>query len=223
MNCLTLRQKQAGSRRLVLFWRALFSLVIMGLLGTHSTLALANTSADVAEQQRLWGLLAKGGHVVLIRHTTTVPGIGDPPNFSLGDCATQRNLSEIGRDEAKRIGAEFKRRNVPIGDVLSSPWCRCVDTAKLAFGKVEVWEPLSSSFRLTDKSAGMADVVKRRIQRFGAEPSKPGEPRGNLILVTHQFNINDVTGRSVAMGEMVIARPDGCCSVKVLGVLSAMK
>jgi broad specificity phosphatase PhoE len=230
--------KQAGRSRLVLFWATVFSAVLWGFSLSFSlassSQAEAATSAppasaasaaqakadDIAEQERLWALLAKGGHVVLIRHAATVPGIGDPANFSLDNCATQRNLSDAGRDEARRMGAEFAKRKIPVGRVLSSPWCRCVDTAKLAFGSAEVWEPLSSSFRNTAKSAEMAESVKRRISRFGVDLSKPGAPRGNLVLVTHQFNINDVTGKSVGMGEMVVARPDGCCGVKVLGVIS---
>jgi phosphohistidine phosphatase SixA len=209
-------QKQADSRRLVLFWALMLSLCSVAFA------AKATAPADLAERERLWALLAKGGYVVMIRHAATLPGIGDPPQFSFTDCSTQRNLSDPGRDEARRLGEEFKRRKIPIARVLSSPWCRCVDTAKLAFGQAEVWEPLSSSFRLSDKSASMAEIVKRRISRYGAQRATAGEPRGNLVMVTHQFNINDVTGRSVGMGEMVVARPDGCCGLKVLGVLPAL-
>src|SRR5688572_28986342 len=81
----------------------------------------------------LWALLKKGGQVVLIRHAVTTPGVGDPPGFTIQDCKTQRNLTAAGRKEAERLGAAFRQRAIPVGRVLSSPWCRCLETAKLAF------------------------------------------------------------------------------------------
>lgn len=73
---------------------------------------------------------------MVIWHAATEPRIGDPPGFQLDDCATQRNLSEAGREEARRIGAAFRARGIPIGRVLSRRWCRCLETAGLAFGTV---------------------------------------------------------------------------------------
>jgi phosphohistidine phosphatase SixA len=180
-------------------------------------------AADPSETERIWKQLAGGGYVILIRHATTDSGIGDPPNFKLDDCSTQRNLSAAGRAESEKLGAEFRRRGIPVSQVLSSPWCRCVDTAKLAFGKeVEVMDSLASSFRNVDDRSARADVVKRRISRFSKDPLKTGK-RGNLIMVTHQFNIIDITGRSTGMGDMVVVRADGCCNVKVVGVLPAVR
>ena len=74
--------------------------------------------------EALWQLVARGGHVLFVRHAETTPGVGDPPGFRLEDCATQRNLSGEGRAQARRLGEELKRRGVPVGDVLSSPWCQ---------------------------------------------------------------------------------------------------
>lgn len=93
----------------------------------------------------LWRRLAAGGQVVLLRHATTTPGVGDPTGFRLHDCVTQRNLTEAGREESRRIGAAFKARAIPVERVLSSRWCRCLETARLAFGPAEPWEPPSSA------------------------------------------------------------------------------
>src|SRR5690242_9259354 len=96
-------------------------------------LALAAIGARADEA--LWALLQQGGQVVLVRHALTEPGVGDPPGFRPGECRTQRNLSDAGRAEARRLGAALRERRIPVGDVLSSPWCRCLETAQLVFGR----------------------------------------------------------------------------------------
>ena len=86
------------------------------LLIALSTTAHASAAAD----EKFWAQLKQGGHIVLMRHAQTVPGVGDPPDFVLGDCGTQRNLSAGGRADARQIGAEFRRRAIPVADVLSA-------------------------------------------------------------------------------------------------------
>ena len=86
--------------------------------------ARAQAPADPA-----WAALRAGGAVVVLRHAQTVPGIGDPPGFRLQDCSTQRNLSEEGRQQARRLGETLRRAGVKVDEVLSSRWCRCLDTA----------------------------------------------------------------------------------------------
>ena len=98
-------------------------------------LALVLCQPLAQADEALWRLLAKGGQVLVIRHGLTTPGVGDPAGFRLEDCATQRNLSDEGREEARMLGAAFKARKVPLGEILASPWCRCVETARLAFGR----------------------------------------------------------------------------------------
>ena len=105
--------------------------------------ALAAPLARAEGDARTWARLREGGHVILIRHAATVPGVGDQASFRLGDCATQRNLSEAGREESRRLGARIKSERVPVAKVYTSPWCRCQETARLAFGAAEDWEPLS--------------------------------------------------------------------------------
>ena len=162
----------------------------------------------------LWSALRKGGYVILIRHASTEPGLGDPAGFRIGDCATQRNLSPAGRDEARRIGERIRREGVPIRAVYTSPWCRCRETALLAFGQAEDWEPLSSFFDFPDREARYTDSVKQRIAGYGRR-----ELRGNVAMVTHNVNIAALTQLSIATAELVAVRPEGCCGLRTVGRL----
>jgi phosphohistidine phosphatase SixA len=165
------------------------------LLAFCATLASAEPRADEA----VWQSLAAGGLVVLVRHASTDPGVGDPPGFRLGDCATQRNLSEAGRAEARRIGASFRSRRIGVAAVRSSEWCRCRDTAEHAFGAYRPWAALNSFFN--DRST----AARQRAEVLAAIREHRGS--GNLVLVTHQVNITDLTGIVPASGEMVVVRP----------------
>jgi len=140
----------------------------------------------------------------------------DPPGFRLDDCTTQRNLSEEGRAEARRVGARIARAKVPIARVYTSPWCRCRETAMLAFGKAEDWMPLASFFDFPDRDAEYTESVKKRI---GAYSSR--NMGGNIVMVTHNVNIAALTKLSVATGEIVVVRPDGCCGLRSVGRLEA--
>ena len=104
--------------------RALLPVVLLVLL--------AGSSA-AADEEATWKLLAGGGQAVLIRHAITTPGVGDPPGFRLEECSTQRNLTDEGRGHARRVGEAFRARKIPLARVMSSPWCRCLETARLAF------------------------------------------------------------------------------------------
>jgi broad specificity phosphatase PhoE len=158
--------------------------------------ALALSPPALADE-KLWSLLKGGGQVVLIRHTITTPGAGDPPGFRLDDCATQRNLTDAGRSHARRIGEEWRARKIPVERVLSSPWCRCLETAQLAFGKApETSEALSNLF-------GRSENRERQVREMRSLISKhPG--KGNLVLVTHGSTIAALTGVNPDTGEMVI-------------------
>ena len=134
--------------------------------------------------------------MVLIRHAVTTPGAGDPPGMRLDDCATQRNLTDEGRAHARRIGEEWRKRAIPIERVLSSPWCRCLETARLGFGKAEVSEPLSNLF-------GRPENRERQVRELRALVDKHAG-KGNLVLVTHGSTIAALTGVNPATGEMVI-------------------
>jgi phosphohistidine phosphatase SixA len=167
-----------------------------------------------AAAEALWPQLRAGGHVLLMRHASTEPGLGDPPGFRLEDCATQRNLSDKGREESKRAGERIRRETVPIGRVYTSPWCRCRETATLAFGRAEDWEPLASFFDRPHQEAGFTERVKKRIGSYSTR-----DVGGNVVMVTHNVNIAALTRLSVAPGEIVVVRPDGCCGLRTVGRL----
>lgn len=170
-------------------------------------------AADPAGDEPTWRRLKEGGNIVLMRHALTKEGISDPPNFLLGDCSTQRNLSGTGRDDAREIGAAFRSREIPLGPVLSSRWCRCVDTARLAFGRVEPSPMLDSMFE--EGAAARAPKIRQVMAYVAAY-----KQRGNLVLVTHDANIRAMTGESVAAGAMLIVVP-GKSGLEIVARLTA--
>jgi hypothetical protein len=159
-------------------------------------------------------LLRAGGVVVGLRHASA-PGTFDPPGFRLGDCGTQRNLDDEGRAQAKRIGEWFARRGLRPARVRSSPWCRCVDTARLAFGGAQVWQALGSPRGLPDieqpaRMAALRDALAAASARRG----------GFEVWVTHGFVLNELAGSSGASGEGLVMRiEDG--ALRVLARLPA--
>jgi phosphohistidine phosphatase SixA len=167
--------------------------------------------ASAAGDDTFWPLLRQGGNIVLMRHAQTVPGVGDPPGFVIGDCRTQRTLSEEGRADAARIGEDFRKRGIPVAEVLSSRWCRCVDTAKLAFGKVRTATMLDSMFN--DRERGDEEKLRELYAYLARRPATAG----NLVLVTHAQNISALTGESVASGEMLVVRLEGPRKLTVMG------
>ena len=185
-------------------------------LGMLALLGASPAGAADTDGAALWRRLREGGYVVLMRHAATVPGVGDPENFKLGACATQRNLSDRGREDARRIGAAFRERSVAVSEVLSSRWCRCVDTAQLAFGRVRPEAMVDSMFN--DDDAARQNKV-RALRAYLATHKAPG----NLVLVTHDINIRVLVGESLAQGEMVVAlaQPDG--TFQSVGVLPLPK
>ena len=145
--------------------------------------------------------LAGGGWVLMMRHEQTVPGIGDPPNFRLDDCSTQRNLSESGRLRARRAGQAMREAGIVLSEVRAGRWCRTRDTAQLAFGQYEIWTALDSFFG----SAERADAQRDAVLDFARAMSGPG----NVMLVTHQVNITASLAVYPEMGEVVAARVEG--------------
>jgi phosphohistidine phosphatase SixA len=175
-------------------------------------LVLTAPSPAAADDAAVWELLRGGGQVVLMRHAVTTPGVGDPAGFRLDDCATQRNLTDAGRADAKRVGAVLQARAIPVGRVLSSPWCRCVETARLAFGRAEVWSPLSNLF---DNRAREAEQMQALKEIAGRRPTG-----GNLLLVTHGSVVLPLTGIQPAPAELVVLTPEGPDRFKVAGRLT---
>jgi phosphohistidine phosphatase SixA len=148
-------------------------------------------------------LLRQGGVVVAMRHALA-PGTFDPPEFKLSDCRTQRNLSDEGRAQAKRIGQWFERHELNPARVLSSPWCRCLDTAQLAFGSAEVWAALGSPVLGTEQVNAQSQLeLTQAVDKVSAQP------RRIEAWVTHQFVLSALVGVSLASGEGVLLRAAG--------------
>ncbi|MCC3449359.1 MAG: histidine phosphatase family protein [Microcoleus sp. PH2017_40_RAT_O_B] len=175
----------------------------------------ATTTSDAAtnaQTQAGWQLLQRGetGLVVAMRHAIA-PGTGDPANFKLGDCSTQRNLSAQGRTQAQQIGAEFRNRNIKIARVLSSQWCRCLETAKLInLGKVEPLRTLNSFFSDSSKEARQTATIRKLIV-------DNRNTKGAIIMVTHQVNITAITNIVPQSGEAVILKSDEQGKIKIVG------
>lgn len=167
------------------------------LLALLGAMALSGGAAGNAGDDAAWSALKSGRHVVFIRHAATEPGIGDPEGFRLGDCSTQRNLSARGRADAKALGQAFRDRGIPVAEVLSSRWCRCLETAALAFGKGEPAAMLDSMFNDRRKPA---EEKERVLRAYLARPAPPG----NVVLVTHAQNIQALTGISPNTSELIV-------------------
>ncbi|MEW6372335.1 MAG: histidine phosphatase family protein [Pseudomonadota bacterium] len=178
-------------------------------------LLIVLSSAHAAEMggEALWQRLRAGGAIVLMRHAATTPGIGDPPGFELGKCATQRNLSDAGRRDARAIGTAFRSCGVHPGAVWASRWCRCLDTARLAFDQAQPEPTLDSMFNDDDT------VSKAKLRELRTKLAARRET-SLLVLVTHDVNIRALTGQSLAPGEMAVSvLRDG--RLAVLGRLDA--
>ncbi|GJD48556.1 hypothetical protein OPKNFCMD_1278 [Methylobacterium crusticola] len=170
-----------------------------GLAAACLAAFLAAWPGAARADEAAWAALRADGAVAILRHARA-PGGGDPPGFRLGDCTTQRNLADEGRAQARRIGAAFRARGVAVGRVLSSRWCRALETARLAFGEATREEPTLDSF-FSDQAA--AEPQTRAVREILAG----WRGSGALVLVTHQVNVTALTGAVPAEGEVLVLRP----------------
>lgn len=180
-------------------------------------IAAAATAAPMVTQARdddTAALLRRGGVVIAFRHALA-PGTFDPPNFRLGDCSTQRNLSEGGRAQARRIGDWFRERGLVPARVRSSPWCRCVDTAELAFGRVDPWAALGSP------RAGTEATNAQSLADLRAAVASAARTPGRFeAWVTHMFVLADLVGQNTASGEGLVLGVDAQGAPRVLARLA---
>ena len=133
---------------------------------------------------------------MMLRHTQTEPGIGDPPGYRLDQCSTQRNLSDKGRAQARQIGEWFKANALRPRSIQSSIWCRCKETAELGFGQFVVLGALNSTFDNRSSQEGQTEELRARLNNI---------PAGQFeVWVTHQVNITALTGEVSAMGEAIL-------------------
>lgn len=159
-----------------------------------------------------WAELARPGAIVVFRHATA-PGVGDPAGFKLGDCATQRNLNEQGRAEARKLGEQFRSHKIQIGSVLTSQWCRTRETARLAFGSQPRDEPAFNSFFGQSPEAREAQTSQARAVLAGWRGP------GALVVVTHQVNIQALVGVGAASAEGVVVRPASDGTLQVIATI----
>ena len=148
-----------------------------------------------------WALLRDGGQVVLLRHAM-VSGKAETSNFDIEKCSTQLNLSERGKQQARKIGALFAARAAPVERILSSRYCRCLDTARIAFEAApESFPPLDlPAVDPTERAAQIAAILTE-IRNFSGSD--------NLVMVTHLEDIQELAGVSPREGEAVIVEPRG--------------
>ena len=167
-----------------------------------------NSSVKADSKKTLIDKLQKGGKLIFIRHAYA-PGGGDPDNFDINDCSTQRNLSDSGRVQSQKIGNFFLENKISIGNVFSSEWCRCKETAFIAFQKYETKNFLNSFF-----TAKFAKNRKKQIIDFDKFISTWDKDQ-NLIFVTHYVVISEILNYAPSSGEIVISDK----SLKVIDTL----
>ena len=167
-----------------------------------------NTLVKADSKKTLINELQKGGKLIFIRHAYA-PGGGDPDNFDINDCTTQRNLSDSGRIQSQKIGNFFEENNISIEKVYSSEWCRCKETASIAFKKYETINFLNSFF-----SAKFANNKKKQIIDFDKFISNWDKDQ-NLVFVTHYVVISEILNYAPSSGEIVISDK----SLKVIDTL----
>ena len=164
-------------------------------------------AAEARATEAGWALLRDGEHVVLLRNAMA-PGATDPANFDIGKCSTQRNLSERGKQQARKIGALFAARAAPTERVLTSRYCRTRETARLAFGDAEDFAALDPPPADEEARKQQLDAVLQEVRNYSGS--------GNLVLVTHLETIQALTGQPAREGEAVIVGADDG-GLRVLG------
>ncbi len=169
----------------------------LAVAAAFAVMAMTATASELADKLKL------PNHALLMRHALA-PGIGDPAGYSLVDCSTQRNLDAQGRQQAMRTGQWLKRQGIQTAMVLTSPWCRCKDTASLlGYGQPEVEPAIGSFFEASQEAADYTQRLQKRLAQLG--PTKGDKA---LILVTHHVNILDYMGSHVGSGDMVLVQFD---------------
>jgi len=187
------------------FWR--FSLVLLLGLNGFALADIASNQSDMIKRMKT------GGHVLMIRHALA-PGTGDPVNFRIGDCATQRNLDDRGRNQARSIGDWLRMQGIGSARVYSSQWCRCLETGKLLeMGPVTELPALNSFYELKQNREPNLTALRKFIVE---QP-----PNGDLIiLVTHFVTISAIADAVVSSGEGVLLKLNEDGSYVVVGRLN---
>ena len=160
-----------------------------------------NSAVKADLNQNLINELKKGGNLIFIRHAYA-PGGGDPINFDINKCNTQRNLSDSGRKQALKIGKFFENNNILFDKVYSSEWCRCKETAKIAFHNYKIKKSLNSFF--SENFAKNKDSQMINLKKF----IKDWDGKQNLVFITHYVVISEILNYGTSSGEIVISNKD---------------
>jgi phosphohistidine phosphatase SixA len=180
----------------------------MRLLPILLVMLCVASAAAAQDAAAVWAGLRAGGQVALVRHAGTTGGSGDPPEFRLEDCTTQRNLTLKGRSEARRLGDLFRAAGVSVGKVLSSQWCRCIETvALMGLGMPELTPTFDNAFRFRDR----VDELTAGARAIVADWSGPG----TLVVVSHGANILPLTGIMPEEGGVVVVKADPASAAKL--------
>lgn len=195
------KQHAVKSMTRLLKW---LSTLILAIMLLPAGIGPANSA-----ESTVFDALRDGGHVLLLRHAIA-PGFGDPAGFDPSDCTTQRNLSADGRAQARALGARLRAEGLGNLPVLSSVWCRCQETAReLALTEPVVHAGLNSFFQDRARRDTIVAALRDLLAALADGDS--------AVLVTHQVNIQAITGRSVASGAGLVVRPDATGQVVVVG------
>ena len=159
---------------------------------------ILNINNSAFSDDKILKSLKEGKKLVFIRHAIA-PGNGDPNNFDINDCSTQRNLDENGIEESKKIGLFFKNNKIKIDKVLSSQWCRCKDTAKYAFKNFETFDALNSFYdeKFAENETKQIKDLKNYIKNWNSDK--------NLVLITHFVVISSILNTGSSSGEIIIS------------------
>ncbi len=161
-------------------------------------IGILNINNSALSDDKILKSLKEGKKLVFIRHAIA-PGNGDPNNFDINDCSTQRNLDENGIEESKKIGLFFKNNKIKIDKVLSSQWCRCKDTAKYAFKNFETFDALNSFYdeKFAENETKQIKDLKNYIKNWNSDK--------NLVLITHFVVISSILNTGSSSGEIIIS------------------
>ena len=161
-------------------------------------IGILNINNSAFSDDKILKSLKEGKKLIFIRHAIA-PGNGDPNNFDINDCSTQRNLDEKGIEESEKIGLFFKNNKIKIDKVLSSQWCRCKDTAKYAFKNFETFNALNSFYdeKFAANEAKQIKDLKNYIKNWNSDK--------NLVLVTHFVVISSILNIGSSSGEIIIS------------------
>ena len=161
-------------------------------------IGLLNFTNHAFSDEKVLKYLKEGKKLIFIRHAIA-PGNGDPDNFNIKDCSTQRNLDKNGINQSKKIGLFFKSNKIKIDKVLSSEWCRCTDTAKYAFENFETFDALNSFYdeRFAANETKQINDLKQYIKNWNSDK--------NLVFVTHYVVISSIFNTGTSSGEIIVS------------------